>query len=98
MDTVFKFLASGFHHFSLLSQYVFCLSLVMILDCTAVLFILFMQFPLDAYINHLIFFLSIAGKSNLEKADLEPALKALKDKLMTKNVVCFFTQPLLLAF
>ncbi|THG03101.1 hypothetical protein TEA_016124 [Camellia sinensis var. sinensis] len=33
-------------------------------------------------------FQSIAGKANLEKADLEPALKALKDKLMTKNVVC----------
>lgn len=31
-------------------------------------------------------FQSIAGKTNLEKADLEPALKALKDKLMTKNV------------
>lgn len=31
-------------------------------------------------------FQSIAGKSNLEKADLEPALKALKDRLMTKNV------------
>lgn len=24
----------------------------------------------------------------MEKADLEPALKALKDRLMTKNVVC----------
>nr|KAJ0221857.1 hypothetical protein LSAT_V11C200064860 [Lactuca sativa] len=31
-------------------------------------------------------FQSIAGKENLEKADLEPALKALKDRLMTKNV------------
>ncbi|XP_015892411.3 uncharacterized protein LOC107426679 [Ziziphus jujuba] len=31
-------------------------------------------------------FQSIAGKSNLEKSDLEPALKALKDRLMTKNV------------
>ncbi|KAF7154222.1 hypothetical protein RHSIM_Rhsim01G0028300 [Rhododendron simsii] len=31
-------------------------------------------------------FESIAGKANLEKADLEPALKALKDRLMTKNV------------
>ncbi|GFY80748.1 signal recognition particle receptor alpha subunit family protein [Actinidia rufa] len=30
---------------------------------------------------------SIAGKANLEKADLEPALKALKDRLMTKNVL-----------
>ncbi|KAI8565722.1 hypothetical protein RHMOL_Rhmol03G0283200 [Rhododendron molle] len=29
---------------------------------------------------------SIAGKANLEKSDLEPALKALKDRLMTKNV------------
>ncbi|XP_027359448.1 signal recognition particle receptor subunit alpha-like [Abrus precatorius] len=29
---------------------------------------------------------SIAGKENLEKSDLEPALKALKDRLMTKNV------------
>jgi len=32
---------------------------------------------------------SIAGKANLERSDLEPALKALKDRLMTKNVVCF---------
>nr|KAJ0187518.1 hypothetical protein LSAT_V11C900481790 [Lactuca sativa] len=31
-------------------------------------------------------FQSIAGKENLEKADLEPALKARKDRLMTKNV------------
>ncbi|CAL0330424.1 unnamed protein product [Lupinus luteus] len=31
-------------------------------------------------------FQSIAGKTNLEKSDLEPALKALKDRLMTKNV------------
>ncbi|XP_057767821.1 uncharacterized protein LOC130988081 [Salvia miltiorrhiza] len=31
-------------------------------------------------------FESIAGKANLEKSDLEPALKALKDRLMTKNV------------
>ncbi|GAB4836752.1 hypothetical protein Ancab_001664 [Ancistrocladus abbreviatus] len=31
-------------------------------------------------------FQSIAGKANLEKVDLEPALKALKDRLMTKNV------------
>ncbi|KAK3012769.1 hypothetical protein RJ639_009183 [Escallonia herrerae] len=31
-------------------------------------------------------FQSIAGKANLEKADLEPALRALKDRLMTKNV------------
>jgi signal recognition particle receptor subunit alpha len=31
-------------------------------------------------------FQSIAGKANLEMADLEPALKALKDRLMTKNV------------
>ncbi|KAL9314293.1 hypothetical protein ACSQ67_019745 [Phaseolus vulgaris] len=30
-------------------------------------------------------FQSIAGKANLEKSDLEPALKALKDRLMTKN-------------
>ncbi|KAG5063890.1 hypothetical protein JHK85_005073 [Glycine max] len=30
--------------------------------------------------------LIIAGKANLEKSDLEPALKALKDRLMTKNV------------
>ncbi|XP_024029346.1 signal recognition particle receptor subunit alpha homolog [Morus notabilis] len=29
---------------------------------------------------------SIAGKANLDKSDLEPALKALKDRLMTKNV------------
>ncbi|GFY85725.1 signal recognition particle receptor alpha subunit family protein [Actinidia rufa] len=31
-------------------------------------------------------FQSIAGKANLEKVDLEPALKALKDRLMTKNL------------
>ncbi|KAL4190212.1 hypothetical protein AMTRI_Chr07g23560 [Amborella trichopoda] len=31
-------------------------------------------------------FQSIAGKTVLEKSDLEPALKALKDRLMTKNV------------
>ncbi|KAL1548939.1 signal recognition particle receptor subunit alpha [Salvia divinorum] len=31
-------------------------------------------------------FQSIAGKANLENSDLEPALKALKDRLMTKNV------------
>ncbi|XP_030478910.1 uncharacterized protein LOC115695944 [Cannabis sativa] len=31
-------------------------------------------------------FQSIAGKANLDKSDLEPALKALKDRLMTKNV------------
>ncbi|KAL6558156.1 hypothetical protein OROMI_018506 [Orobanche minor] len=31
-------------------------------------------------------FESIGGKANLEKSDLEPALKALKDRLMTKNV------------
>ncbi|KAK6122316.1 hypothetical protein DH2020_043936 [Rehmannia glutinosa] len=31
-------------------------------------------------------FQSIAGKANLQKSDLEPALKALKDGLMTKNV------------
>ncbi|KAL2326386.1 hypothetical protein Fmac_025444 [Flemingia macrophylla] len=31
-------------------------------------------------------FQSLAGKANLEKSDLEPALKALKDRLMTKNV------------
>ncbi|KAJ7955650.1 signal recognition particle receptor alpha subunit family protein [Quillaja saponaria] len=31
-------------------------------------------------------FQSIAGKANLEKSDLEPALKTLKDGLMTKNV------------
>ncbi|CAN0876605.1 Signal recognition particle receptor subunit alpha homolog [Linum grandiflorum] len=31
-------------------------------------------------------FQSIAGKANFEKSDLEPALKALKDRLMTKNV------------
>lgn len=31
-------------------------------------------------------FHSIAGKANLEKADLQPALKALKDRLMSKNV------------
>ncbi|KAG9143704.1 hypothetical protein Leryth_018864 [Lithospermum erythrorhizon] len=29
---------------------------------------------------------SISGKASLEKADLEPPLKALKDRLMTKNV------------
>ncbi|KAG7941887.1 hypothetical protein I3843_16G070600 [Carya illinoinensis] len=31
-------------------------------------------------------FQSIAGKANLEESDLEPALKALKDRLMMKNV------------
>jgi len=31
-------------------------------------------------------FQSFAGKSVLEKSDLEPALKALKDRFMTKNV------------
>lgn len=31
-------------------------------------------------------FQSIAGNNSLEKADLQPALKALKDRLMTKNV------------
>ncbi|XP_022937907.1 signal recognition particle receptor subunit alpha-like [Cucurbita moschata] len=31
-------------------------------------------------------FQSISGKASLDKADLEPALKALKDRLMTKNV------------
>ncbi|GER37117.1 signal recognition particle receptor alpha subunit family protein [Striga asiatica] len=31
-------------------------------------------------------FQSIAGKANLENSDLEPALNALKDRLMTKNV------------
>ncbi|KAL0423104.1 UNVERIFIED_CONTAM: Signal recognition particle receptor subunit alpha [Sesamum radiatum] len=31
-------------------------------------------------------FQSIAGKASLEKSDLEPALKALKDRLMSKNV------------
>ncbi|GKG08731.1 hypothetical protein Tco_0334563, partial [Tanacetum coccineum] len=36
-------------------------------------------------------FQSIAGKANLEKADLEPALKALKDRLMTKNVSVAFS-------
>ncbi|KAK9749723.1 hypothetical protein RND81_02G145900 [Saponaria officinalis] len=30
-------------------------------------------------------FPSIVGKANLERTDLEPALKALKDRLMTKN-------------
>ncbi|KAL0381640.1 UNVERIFIED_CONTAM: Signal recognition particle receptor subunit alpha [Sesamum angustifolium] len=30
-------------------------------------------------------FQSIAGKASLEKSDLEPALKALKDRLMSKN-------------
>ncbi|XP_042966101.1 signal recognition particle receptor subunit alpha homolog isoform X3 [Carya illinoinensis] len=32
---------------------------------------------------------SIAGKANLEKSYLEPALKAFEDGLMMKNVVCF---------
>ncbi|RZC72161.1 hypothetical protein C5167_035351 [Papaver somniferum] len=31
-------------------------------------------------------FQSFAGKANLEMSDLEPALKALKDRLLTKNV------------
>ncbi|KAJ7979792.1 squalene monooxygenase-like [Quillaja saponaria] len=30
---------------------------------------------------------SITGKTNLEKLDLEPALKALKDRVVTKNVI-----------
>lgn len=34
------------------------------------------------------FVFSIAGNAVLQKSDLKPALKALKDKLMTKNVVC----------
>lgn len=34
-----------------------------------------------------VFCASIAGKANLDKSDLEPALKALKDRLMNKNVV-----------
>lgn len=34
---------------------------------------------------------SITGKANLERTDLEPALKALKERLMTKNVVCVYT-------
>ncbi|XP_035541630.1 signal recognition particle receptor subunit alpha homolog isoform X2 [Juglans regia] len=39
-------------------------------------------------------FLSIAGKANLEKSDLEPALKALKDRLMKKNVAEEITEKL----
>lgn len=39
---------------------------------------------------------SVAGKAALEKADLEPALKVLKDRLMTKNVVCIKNNQLLL--
>jgi hypothetical protein len=35
--------------------------------------------------------LSIAGNNVLEKADLQPALKALKDRLMAKNVVCVYS-------
>ncbi len=38
----------------------------------------------------------MAGKAALEKADLEPALKVLKDRLMTKNVVCIKNNQLLL--
>lgn len=34
---------------------------------------------------------SIAGNAVLEKSDLKPALKALKDRLMTKNVVCVWS-------
>ncbi len=30
----------------------------------------------------------MAGKAALEKVDLEPGLKVLRDQLMTKNVVC----------
>lgn len=45
-----------------------------------IIFILFFFFFLLVF--------SIAGKANLERSDLEPALKALKDRLMTKNVVC----------
>ncbi|KAF7148015.1 hypothetical protein RHSIM_Rhsim03G0257400 [Rhododendron simsii] len=48
----------------------------------------FLSFELLRYKSSFSHFavLSIAGKANLEKADLEPALKALKDRLMTKNV------------
>lgn len=35
--------------------------------------------------------LSIAGNNVLEKSDLQPALKALKDRLMAKNVVCVYS-------
>ena len=35
--------------------------------------------------------LSIAGNNVLEKSDLQPALKALKDRLMAKNVVCIYS-------
>ncbi|KAL5972293.1 hypothetical protein ACLOJK_041546 [Asimina triloba] len=34
--------------------------------------------------------MSIAGNAILEKSDLEPALKALKDRLMTKNMIPIF--------
>jgi hypothetical protein len=30
----------------------------------------------------------VAGKAALEKVDLEPGLKVLRDQFMTKNVVC----------
>jgi signal recognition particle receptor subunit alpha len=36
--------------------------------------------------------LSISGNNVLEKSDLQPALKALKDRLMTKNVVCAYLE------
>ncbi|GAA0183384.1 G-protein [Lithospermum erythrorhizon] len=39
-------------------------------------------------------FQSISGKASLDKADLEPALKALKDRLMTKNVAEEISQKL----
>lgn len=49
-------------------------------------------FSLGIHVQIFLFFFlfhgSIAGKANLDKSDLEPALKALKDRLMTKNVVC----------
>jgi hypothetical protein len=35
--------------------------------------------------------LSISGNNVLEKSDLQPALKALKDRLMAKNVVCVYS-------
>jgi signal recognition particle receptor subunit alpha len=37
---------------------------------------------------------SVAGKAALEKADLEPALKVLKDRLMTKNVAADIAEKL----
>ena len=47
-----------------------------------------MSFVLTFFFSSFLLYASISGKANLDKSDLEPALKALKERLMTKNVVC----------